>query len=419
MEQKRESFIESFQLELNEFINSAGEAGLSVSVKPNKNFRYIGELLEKYNLTSLFPNNEFTESGVDTFRDLLEKCVSIESTCSFLQKKIDFLKTDDPKRLEEISILIHGLISLRVCFQLLKTSINKKHLKRQRQEPLFLCALCWKRVRVSDESESFDRKDSTFYCPDHLPNKSEHFYRRDKTALFSAMKASNNRFLNELQRYEKLSFKTSFSLIPTFYKWLGSFSPKPSVLYSWVEIIKDQSQNWQGKANRLTELSRNFYPKAYDKIKDIDAHQYNSVESWSIDGVINALDNSKAKSEVAFWNQQEPTRIKLSSFLVGQENQNNKVSENEETNEYLMLMFSVLSRYEAYQIVRNTPQPRGGGHKNKQLRATVKALREQNILTTGKQNVALIANDMNISQARVYILLKELNTSDKSECIAK
>jgi hypothetical protein len=262
-------------------------------------------------------------------------------------------------------------------------------------------------VRVSDEGEFCERRDSTFYCPDHLPNRSEHFYRRDKTALFSAMKASGNRFLNELQYYEKISFKTSFSLIPTYYKWLGSFSPKPSVLYSLLESIEGQSQIWQAKANRLTELSASFYPNAYDEIKEIDAHQYNGVDSWAIDGVINALDSSKTKTEVAFWNQQEPTRIKLSSFLVGEANQNNEAFENEETNEYLMLMCSVLSRYEAYQIVRDTPQPRGGGHKNKQLRANVKALRDHNIQTTGKQNVAAIAKILGITESRIYKILKE------------
>lgn len=412
-ESSNEELIKSFQTDLNEFMDAANRRGVSVSAKPNKNFLYIGELLKKYDLERLFPQNKFTTIEVVTFRDLLKRCVSISRTCSLLQQRIDYLKQTNSVASEETRSFLNSLITLRDCFQLVKTAINKKHLKRYSEEPLFFCALCWKRVRVSDEPEFLDRKESTFYCPDHLPNKSDHLYRRDRTALISAMKTTGNRFLEELQYYEKLSFKTSFSLIPTFFKWLGSFSPKPSALYLSIQNIKTQSQTWQSKANLLNEFSQNIYPIAYEKIKEVDACKYESIESWLIDGVITALDNDKGKKEAKFWKQEEVTRTKFSTFLIASDTRNRDVIENEITNEYLMLMCSVLSRYEAYQIVKRTPQPRGGGNKKDEtLRSKIQSLRDHNIATLGKQNVKSIAEAMNISQTRVYNIIRDLKRKE-------
>ncbi|MBF7074304.1 hypothetical protein ISG33_12930 [Glaciecola sp. MH2013] len=389
-------------------MDAANSRGLSVSAKPNKNFLYIGELLKKYELERLFPQNELTANDVVTFKDLLERCVSISGTCSFLQQQIDYLKKTNSVASEETRSFLNSLITLRDCFQLVKTAINSKHLKRYAEEPLFFCALCWKRVRVSVETEHLGRRDSTFYCPDHLPKRSEHLYRKDKTALISAMKTTDSRFLEELHYYEKLSFKTSFSLAPTFYKWLGSFSPKPSAIFSSIQSIDNQSQNWQSIANRITELSLKIYPNAYEKINQVDSHQYSSIDSWLIDGIVSALDKSRDKNEVNFWNHEEANRIKLSSFLMAPNTPIQNSFENEHLNEYLMLTCGILSRYEAYQIVKMTPQPRGGGNiKDETLRSKIKSLRDHNIATTGKPNVESIAEEMNLSPARVYAILKE------------
>jgi hypothetical protein len=406
--------IGAFQCDLNAFMDEAVKKGLTVSAKPNKNFLYIGEFLEQYKLARLFSESEFALKDAVTFKDLLTRSVSIHKTCSFLQQEIDVIKKGNRKISEEERAFLNSLITLRDCFQLVRTAINKKHAKRKAEEPLFFCALCWKRVRVSDQSEYSDRKDSTFYCTDHLPNKSEHLYGQDKTKLFRAMKSKDNRFLNELQRYEKASFKTSFSLPPTYYKWLASLSPKPSVLLGRLQIHIEQHENWKFRANRLTELSQNVYPVAYEKIKELDATEYSLIESWVIDGIVYALDESKEKSEVQFWKQEEATRIKLSSFLITQGNLSRDTPEDESSNEYLMLVCSLLSRYEAYHIVKNIPQPRGGGNeKDEILRSKIKWLREHNIRTTGRQNVKLIAESFSKSKTRIYKILKEFDSSDK------
>jgi hypothetical protein len=408
--QQNDILIKSFHAKLNEFIDAAKNDGVSVSAKPNKNYRYIGQLLEKYEITALFPNKNATTTNLRTFKDLLVECKSLQGTCSFLQERINSMKASSSSVNEGASVTLEGLMTLRDCFQLVRTALNKNLAS---EEPLFICALCWKRVRVSDEPQFEGRKDSTFYCPDHLPNKSEHLYRRDRTALISAMKATNNRFLDEFKYYEKLSFKASFSLIPTFYKWLGSFSPKASALFSSIQRSDVHNSAWQVKANLLTELSSTVYPISHEKIKEVDACKYESIESWLIDGVITALDNDKGKNEAKFWKQEEDTRAKLTTFLIASDTRNRDVFENENTNEYLMLMCSVLSRYEAYQIVKKTPQPRGGGNeKNEILRSKIRSMRDLNIKTSGKQNVKSIATRVGISQARVYKILTELKSLD-------
>jgi hypothetical protein len=398
-------------------MDAAVKKGLTVSAKPNKNFLYIGELLEQYKLERLFPKSQFAVKDAVTFKDLLTRSVSIHKTCSFLQQEIDVIKKGNRKISEEERAFLNSLITLRDCFQLVKAAINKKKLKSTAEEPLFLCALCWKRVRVSDKEKDKDvdarRKDSTFYCPDHLPNKSKHLYRRDKTALISAMKTTNNRFLSELNDHEQLAFKTSHPLPPTFYKWLSSFSPKPSKLFLLLQTNGKRYRDWQSKANCLSNFSLALYPAAYEKIKEVDAHDFNSIELWLIDGVVNALDDSKVNSEVKFWKKEEATRSKLSLFFAAPNIENREVFEIEHVNEYLMLMCTVLSRYDGYKIVERTPQPRGGGNeKNESLRARIKLMRDQNVKTTGKQNVKSIAKVIGRSPTRVYAILKELNNSD-------
>jgi hypothetical protein len=404
--QQNDILIKSFHAKLNEFIDAAKNDGVSVSAKPNKNYRYIGQLLEKYELAALFPNKNATTTNLRTFKDLLVECKSLQGTCSLLQERINSVKASSSSVNKGAAVTLEGLMTLRDCFQLVRTALNKNMAS---EEPLFICALCWKRVRVSDEPQFEGRKDSTFYCPDHLPNKSEHLYRRDKTALYSAMKTTNNRFLDEFKYYEKLSFKTSFSLIPTFYKWQGSFSPKSSLLFSSIQRSDSHNSTWQVKANLLTELSSTVYPISYEKIKGIDAVSYCTIGSWMIDGIITALDDSRDSNETKFWKQEEAMRLKLSSSLVSSSRHNQDAFEYENANEFLMLTCSVLSRYDAYQIVKATPQPRGGGQViDENLRVTIKSMRDHNIETSGKQNVKSIATRVGISQARVYKILTKL-----------
>tara|TARA_R110002060_G_scaffold51424_6_gene62363 strand:+ start:4253 stop:5452 length:1200 start_codon:yes stop_codon:yes gene_type:complete len=396
---------DTFQQELNLFLEKAADDGLTVSGKPNKNFRYIGELLRSYKVEQFFVKRLNTHGTSHTMADLLKESPSLDKTITLLDKKIEHAKG---AYTESEATNIDGLIMLRDCFQLVKTALNRKHSNQYSDDPLFICALCWRRVRVSDNLRNEGRRDSTFYCEQHLPNKSEHYYRKDRTALLSAMKSTQNRYLEELKYYENLSFKQSHSLAPTIFKWVSSFTKRPSSLFSCINIHESQDCKWADKANILTNQTQTVFPLSYQKLKDINANEFASAAHWLIDGIVSSLDESKSKDEVLFWWREEPNRIR-SPILPGSLKVKASELDNNNSDEYLLLMCSIIARYEAVQTINNIPQPRGGGaKKDKKKRDTVAKLLAENLKLTGKKNISGIADAMGISTSRVYKILKDL-----------
>jgi hypothetical protein len=349
---------DTFLKKLDTFLETAKIDGLSVSAKPNKNFRYIGEFLKEYKLSDFFPKGS-TSNSKETMADLLIQEKSLKKVVLYLQASIDLARKGDFESNSPHRAHLDGLVMLRDCFQLLRSQLNKKSRKRTSEEPLFICALCWRRVRVSDRSESEGRKASTFYCPTHLPNKSEHFYRRDKTALYSAMRTTDNRFKEELKFLEDSSFKSTVSIVPSISKWVSSFAARPSRLYHSIYAGEQRKKSWQSRANHLVQEASAVFPLTYEKVQHLDANDFDSPENWLIGGIVNALDDSKEKSEVAFWWQEEPHRLKFSSQTNGESAMTNCSDEETAFDEYLMMMSTILARYEATEMIRLTPQPRG------------------------------------------------------------
>jgi hypothetical protein len=454
---------------------------------------------------------------------------------------------------------LDGLIMIRDCMQLLRTAINRKHWIAD--NPLFICALCWKRVRFYDKVDkkkdvAMPRKDSTYYCPSHLPKRSEHLYRKDRTALFSAMKSKKNPYLEELNvyeekpygrisssqylwlnsltakplelfysiatvepsepswqinancllkyasdmfpqafekvnridafdyadqdkwlvdgvvwalddtknkddvsfwkkdrgwrrelmsfidenkreitiyglidnpssqlyefsecdeffilaslvlsRYEAFKNKSSSMIAPSMYKWLGSFSKRPSILFHSLESDNVHNNDWCYKANYLVSGMSNIYPITYQLIKAIDAQNYTNSADWLIDGVVAALDGSKNKDEVAFWWKAEKQRTKQSIF----DNVDHRLGFLSDDDEYFRLMCVIVRRYEAYQVIKNTKQPRGGGaSKDYEKRANLTTLLATIVKPNGQPDIKAIAHKLDISPSRVYKLKGEI-----------
>jgi hypothetical protein len=220
------------------------------------------------------------------------------------------------------------------------------------------------------------------------------------------MKSTSNRFLKELESYKRESLNPP---APVVYKWLNTFSLPSSSLFSFIQRMGFDDTKWHVQANLLMNKTIGIYPIAYERVKEVDADDYDNPAKWLIDGVISALDDDKNESEATFWWKEEVHRIKLSSFARDTEHGDLVHSTLSETNEYLMLMCVLVSRYEAFQIVSLTEQPRGGGNQKKQiLRTAVSNLLANNIAANTKPNVKSIATQLGISAQRVYVIKKEL-----------
>lgn len=407
--------VSIFQQALNAFDKKAKKDGISISAKPNRNYRYVGQLLDGFYVLDFFHDkNSFPKHLSGSLTDLLEGSGSLQKTCDELQKECDVLHTqiadarNAGERLSKVELVstleqsLDGMIMIRNCFQLLRTKIGSK--QTSASEPLFTCALCWKRVQVlevhAEKSQLVvPRRDSTFYCSNHLPKKSEHLYNQDRTSLFSAMRSHNNRYLYELQYYEEISETPP---PPTVYKWLGSFAPSTSsVLYS-LQDKELENASWQTKANNLIEYSADIYENAYNQLKSLNSSVFKSSVEWLIDGVVSALAGSADKDEVAFWKKSEDKRVKLSSFYINANSNDPSVLFIDD--ESFRLALSVIRRYEAYQIVKCTKQPRGGGNaKDQQLRARIFNARSR----TPQISVKNIAKAENLSTSRIYKILEE------------
>jgi hypothetical protein len=278
-------------------------------------------------------------------------------------------------------------------FQFIKTFIEKKHSKRTAVVPMDYCVLCWRRVRHSQEkSDDFGmkRRESSYYCLEHHPERSANKYHEARTALISAVKAEKTELSEDIRKLEARELSNDSKPL-LMYKWLNSFAPKTSLISEYIDVDK---MNWKSACQFIFDQTKSIYPSVFDKIKDCNPKDYECYAQWLFYGVLNMLDSDLNKGERLYW--QSNLLVQWTSFDGDMES--------------WKTLLALFRRYEAYTHIMNRSRPRGpakGQTVDTIKKQRIRALIQKHEKEYGKAKVAKIAKELSVSRTHVYSVLNE------------
>jgi len=388
--------------------------GYSVSARQREGFIYIGDSLIRFQVPTTVVDWLNVFSFVEPAKGKADRNEYEESIKWFRE-----IPTENPtmadvmehsgglsKVIERLELFQKMAITLPITekeksytramydgFQVIKTFIEEKHSKRTSVVPMDYCVLCWRRVRHSQEkSDDFGmkRRESSYYCLDHHPERSADKYHEARTALISAVKAEKKEFSEDIRKLEDREISNDSKPL-LMYKWLNAFAPKTSLISASIDVDK---MNWQSACQFIFEQTKSIYPSVFEKIKDCDPKGYESFAQWLFYGVLNILDSDPNKGERLFW--QSNSLVEWTTF--------------DGDSEGWKTLLALFRRYEAYTHIMNRSRPRGpakGQTVDTIKKQRIRALIQKHENEYGKPKVARIARELSVSRTHVYNVLNE------------
>tara|TARA_R110001583_G_scaffold19264_1_gene75572 strand:- start:174 stop:1436 length:1263 start_codon:yes stop_codon:yes gene_type:complete len=266
----------------------------------------------------------------------------------------------------------------RYCLILVSNTISKNY-KKNKQNKLFFCSLCWRKPISSLSYCSFH--DSTY--PRNRSN-----YVRDRRLIIKEIKKNEN-FSSSLKLYET-GAKLKHDLPEMIGGWFSNLIEKPVEFNLDKNLINSLSGEWYLTYERILNLMEKGYPITYKQMHEIRPIDYSSLENWLKD-VIKKLDPHDYKyqlHDMMDWLN-----------LTGDRND-------------WRIILNIFHRYETYQKLTTKKQPRGPkrGEVNKDelLRKKIIKLAQKQLTTKGKINAAEIGRNINKSRQRVSVIINEL-----------
>lgn len=258
-------------------------------------------------------------------------------------------------------------------------STSRSHL-RQSSSPLPYCAFCWRRV-----------EDSAGYCQIHHPNQSKRSFYKTKSALISALKHSNSKYLKEYDALAKNSIK-KYGFSKYAFKWTASFASHPALIARYLNDTEVSDKNIEEVITQILRFTKDEYPESFQLLTLIN---FSDISHWQdfVLLIINALD----PIESTFW-EAEGVEEWMSP---------NGSSPN------IMVLLTLLQRHEALQYIGNLPRPRGPTKgailpsRNEVLRQEIKDLIQLQVEQGQKKNMAEIARQLGLSRQRISYIMKE------------
>ncbi|MFM5518990.1 hypothetical protein [Aeromonas dhakensis] len=254
------------------------------------------------------------------------------------------------------------------------------------------CELCWRLVNKSetitlsghegDENKNYSMR----YCLEHHPKKSATKYYRDRSAIVSAFDRLDDEFKDNIIYINKCT-KQNYISLPQI---ISKFAPRT--------IIKDFNEHsWKDCANSILHTSKEFYPSAYEQIKNKSIDKEPSWKDWFL-AVIQALDTSSSKSDISNWNDTCITwKLK---------------SDEQDFTKDLMgwgVLLNILRRYEAVSKINEIKSNQKASKRITPIKNKIIELVNEQKEKNNKITVSDISKQLNISRAYVYNVIKELN----------
>jgi hypothetical protein len=397
-----------------EFDARSKSTGCSISASQREGFIYIGDSLTRFqtptrivDLLNVFSFVEPAEGKGD--RNEYEESIKWYKAIPVKNSSMkDVMEHSGglSKVIERLEIFQKMAITLPITeeeksytramydgFQVIKIFIEEKHSKRTAVVPMDYCVLCWRRVRHSQKkSDDFGmkRRESSYYCLEHHPERSVDKYHEARTALISAVKAEKKEFSEDIRRLEDREINNDSKPL-LMYKWLNAFAPKTSLISTSIDVDK---MDWQSICQSIFDQTKSIYPSVFEKIKDCDPKGYGSFAQWLFYGVLNMLDSDPNKGERLFW--QSNSLVEWTTF--------------DGDTEGWKTLLALFRRYEAYTHIMNRSRPRGpvkGQTVDTIKKQRIRALIQKHENEYGKAKVARIARELSVSRTHVYSVLNE------------
>lgn len=244
-------------------------------------------------------------SDGSTISDFVEQYRGIPKALDNLKKYQAFLQKFSLGELEEKRELIENVIAeLQLTIEAVRVHLSKKHKKRLGHfiVPTFFCAVCWRRTRHNlgdmDDVENKTKRESTYYCDYHHPQKHDYNNAEAKRALLSYISEHKESHCHkEVRQYLDKEIEL-VRLAPFLSRCFKSLVPEKRYPPSLLEF---DGGNWYSLAKLLVEHLKQSCPTVHKKIHAIDSKDYSNWNDWMIDGVIKSLD----EKEVGYWRKCE------------------------------------------------------------------------------------------------------------------
>lgn len=326
----------------------------------------------------------FTGKEPDTIKEFVRFCGGLSST---IDKLIDFRTKNmsDEKKptlqnqyilvIEYVDVIEQMLVKAKSKTPQRPSSDNTQ--KKHTTFALPFCALCYKRVNQSP-----------YYCRDHHSSRNALAYKKATRRLVSAVyRYSNDKSeKRNLNDYKRGDLTLTAELL---YRWLALFSVQPRMAIGWLNQVDKTEPDWTGYAKVILEFSKSYYPKAYEKIKDLEINRA-SYEIW----IVEIARSLGGEIEGNLW------RLKDAEIWL-------ETSSNMQKS---MTLLNCISRYEAFMVVCSFPIETGvikGTNIDIAKRDRLKSLLEERKVNP---NITMneIAKTLGISRTAVYKLKSKI-----------
>lgn len=331
-----------------------------------------------------------------TMKELIRLSGGLSRCISRLQTSEKFLKyymfsithlSDSMQRsvYSYIFALLDGL-------QLIKGVTNDKKQRRTPKNPVDFCVLCWRRVRhgkFKKNIRGIKRRDSSFYCPKHHPNKETGAYNKARGTLLRAVKDEKKQFKYDIDKYE-LNLTSNARNPLLLNKWLLSFvSASPLSRKSDLKV-----KDWGATIEVLMLEAEKHFPYVYSVIKEQSKPKASSWANWMFNHVLDPLGGGLGNEERMYWHNENTTEWATLD------------------NDAWLTILHVFRRYEAYHYIINRNRPRGPqkalNKPETPLKKQVRLLLHKALNENRTVDIKVIAKQANTSLKTVYEVKKTM-----------
>jgi hypothetical protein len=312
--------------------------------------------------------NEYEEKCLQSFKKLPQKNISlkelVDASGGLSRTKVRIKLAE--KYLKEVTVkdsyfyiknideeesdlnVLSFISGISNGLELISIFIKRNRYRRQSTSHDF-CVLCWRIVRHHEYKESDDefedriKVESRHYCPVHHPTRSKNNYMRAVRSLIRAVESERPELNSEIEKLnsKSLSISKKCSILNRFTK---SFAEK-------MYPFDCEGYNWNDfEYVFMTDVAIR-YKFLFSKIKH-STKKRSSWEDWFFNGVLDKIDTSPDKNELAMWKTLDK---EYKDFGWGISTFNNNS---------MKFVMSIFRRYEAYCYVKNRPVAKRGRKKN-------------------------------------------------------